>query len=328
MNKNLYILATFILSLSVSSCYHEVDLDGYKDNDGKNLLTLNSLVCPDSTVAVSATRTYFFSDKHNERTYVQGLAIKLTINGQEQETLSFDKSRNLYVSKSKPNEGNVVSISTDFDGKTIAGSDVVPTKTEIFDISVQRRGPVSIYTNRDFVFTYRLTFEDKPNEDNYYFLQWDEVDSRADVAMGERDFTHELVFQKLADDVHETLPGWTPYCPYGLPFSDRGIDGQRHTIVVEEIVQGDEGSAQWRKSQMKRKFKLYSISKQYYNYLVSVLLNQTDDKGLNGGMIDLGMADPVKVYSNITNGIGIFGCYSTAQAEIDVFKEVGPFPGK
>ncbi len=43
-------------------------------------------------------------------------------------------------------------------------------------------------------------------------------------------------------------------------------------------------------------------------------------------MIDLGIADPVKVYSNISGGVGILGCYTTAESEIDALKIVGPFP--
>lgn len=323
-----HIFVTLLMASLLTSCYHEVDLSDYRDDDGKNLLTINSLVCPDSVVAVSATRTYFFSDTHNERTYVKGLDISLLINGQEMETLSYDKSRNLYVSSVKTREGDAIRISTTFDAKEVSASDRMPFKSELSDLTVERRGPLAIYSNYDFVFTYRLTFTDNPDEDNYYFLQWDEVDRGKDVAMGERDFTHELVFQKLADQIHGTLPGWTPYCPYGLPFSDRGINGTKHTLVLEEIVQAANGSSAWKKSQMKRKFKLYSISRPYYDYLVSVLVNQTDDKGIQGGMIDLGIADPVKVYSNITGGVGILGCYSTSETEIDVIKITGHFPEK
>ena len=58
------------------------------------------------------------------------------------------------------------------------------------------------------------------------------------------------------------------------------------------------------------------------------MINDTDDKGIQGGMIDLGIADPVKVYSNIINGVGILGCYSTSETEIDVIKEIGPIPEK
>lgn len=79
---------------------------------------------------------------------------------------------------------------------------------------------------------------------------------------------------------------------------------------------------------MKRRFQLFTISKPYYDYLVSVLCNQANDKGLQGGVIDLGIAEPVKVYSNINNGVGIFGCYDTDIAEIDVMRIDGSFPEK
>lgn len=322
----IYVLA--VLAVFLSSCYHEVDLDGYRTEDGENLLTLNSLVCPDSVVSVSATRTYFFSDVHNDRNYVKGLKVELTVNGDSKGVMTYDKSRNLYVSSYRPSAEDCIGISTKWGEKTVASEDVVPQRCKIEGIEVERRGPVAIYSNYDFVFTYRLTFTDDVNENNYYFLQWDEVDRIKDVRMGERDFTHELVFRKLADQIHGTLPGWTPYSPYGLPFSDEGINGATYTLTVEEIVQANSGTPAWKKSQMKRRFQLFTISKPYYDYLVSVLCNQTNDKGLQGGMIDLGIAEPVKVYSNINNGVGILGCYDTDIAEIDVIKTVGGFPEK
>ena len=96
----------------------------------------------------------------------------------------------------------------------------------------------------------------------------------------------------LADEIRSTLPGWEPYSPYGLPLSD------------------------------------FTISKHYYDYLISVLINDTDDRGLQGGMIDLGMADPVKIHSNISGGVGILGCYTTSTKEFDVLEIVGKFPRK
>lgn len=311
-----------------SSCYHEVNLKDYRTEDGENLLTLNSLVCPDSSIAVAATRTYFFSDVHNDRSFVKGLNITLTVNGEAKGTMTYDNARNLYSHDIKPIAGDRIGLRTSWDDKNVNSEDIVPTKCRIEDIDVERRGPVAIYSNYDFVFTYRLTFTDNVNENNYYFLQWDEVDRIKDVRMGERDFTHELVFRKLADQIHGILPGWTPYSPYGLPFSDEGINGATHTLTVEEIVQANSGTPAWKKSQMKRRFQLFTISKPYYDYLVSVLCNQTNDKGLQGGMIDLGIAEPVKVYSNINNGVGILGCYNTDIAEIDAIKIVGSFPEK
>jgi len=312
--------------LFLTSCYQEVDMNEYRTEDGENLLTLNSLVCPDSTVAVSATRTYFFSDVHNERDYVKGLDIELTVNGEPKEMMKYDNSRNLYMSDYRPSAEDRIKISTSWGGKIVSSEDVVPEKCKILDIDVERRGPIAVYYSNDFVFTYHLTFADDASEDNYYFLQWDAAERGVGVSMGERDFTHELVFRKLADQIHGTLPGWTPYSPYGLPFSDEGINGETHTLTVEEIVQEQFAFPLWKYSQMKRRFQLFSISKPYYDYLVSVLCNQTDDKGLQGGMIDLGIAEPIKVYSNINNGIGILGCYDTDDVVIDVFEIVGKFP--
>ncbi len=217
-----------------------------------------------------------------------------------------------------------VTVSTTYQGKAVTATDVMPQPVAIEDISVARQGPMSVYTDTDFIFTYGITFSDRTNESNYYFLQWDEVEPSKDVRMGERDFTYEFVFQQLANEVHATLPGWTPYCAYGLPFSDKGIEGERHTITVKEIVQMAV-SADWQKTQMKRKFKLYSISKAYYDYLFSVLINQTNDKGIQGGLIDLGLVNPVKAYTNIDGGIGIMGCYTTAERVLDVMEIVGPF---
>ena len=172
------------------------------------------------------------------------------------------------------------------------------------------------------VWVYSL-FTDKPG-DSYYFLQWDNADGLRGFSMGERNFTHEYVFQQLANQIHSTLPGWKPYSPYGLPFSDKGFDGQKRTIEVREIIQLSSGT--WRQKRMARKFWLYAISKPYYDYLVSSIINRTDNKGIQGGLIDLGLADPVKIFSNVDGGVGIVGCYTSDSQTIDVIKEIGPFP--
>lgn len=325
--RQLFICASsLVLSLLFASCYQEVSLDGYRNEEGKELLTVNSLVTPDSTIQLMATRTYFFPDVHNERTYVKDLNIDVMVNSEKVETMAYDANRGLYVSALKVNSGDKIRIHTRYLDNDVEASDVVPSAVPIDSVSVSRQGPVSIYTNSDFVFTYNITFKDPANEANYYFLQWDVADRALDLTMGERDFTHEFVFQQLAEQVHSTLPGWEPYSPYGLPFSDKGIDGEKHTLVVKEIVQMPKGSPLWYYTRMKRRFKLYTISKPYYDYLVSILIHQTNDKGLEGGMIDLGMADPVKVYSNINGGVGILGCYTTSESELDAYKLVGPFP--
>ncbi len=63
-----------------TGCYQDIDLDRYKGQNGEHLLTINSIVNPDSTIAVAATKTYFFSDIHNTRDYVKDLYIQVLMN--------------------------------------------------------------------------------------------------------------------------------------------------------------------------------------------------------------------------------------------------------
>ena len=211
-----------------------------------------------------------------------------------------------------------------FSGKVVTGG-IVTVKDSSWLMSwTINRQPQFRSQPKDhcLVWVYSL-FTDKPG-DSYYFLQWDNADGLRGFSMGERNFTHEYVFQQLANQIHSTLPGWKPYSPYGLPFSDKGFDGQKRTIEVREIIQLSSGT--WRQKRMARKFWLYAISKPYYDYLVSSIINRTDNKGIQGGLIDLGLADPVKIFSNVDGGVGIVGCYTSDSQTIDVIKEIGPFP--
>ena len=250
--------------------------------------------------------------------------MNLFINNEDKGKMKYNKSSKLYSSDIKPQPGDKIRISTTYKGAEVSATDSMPLNTPIEKLEISCRGPVTVFSSENFIYTYRITFTDNPNEENYYFLSWSEVERGKDVMYGQPDFKHEYVFQILANEIRGTIPGWEPEWHGGLPFSDKGIEGKTHTLVVDELLQHVYTSQLWRKEQMKRDFRLFSISKSYYKYLVDIILNKTDDGGLQGGMIDLGIADPIKIYSNINNGIGIMGCYSTSHYVVDVFKIVGP----
>lgn len=71
--------------------------------------------------------------------------------------MTYDTERNLYISDVKVGPGDEVGLHTTFMDKTITASDIMPHSVSIEDVTVSRQGPVSIYTNSDFVFTYRVT---------------------------------------------------------------------------------------------------------------------------------------------------------------------------
>lgn len=322
--KHLHIVISSIVLALLTGCYQDIDLDKYKEQDGEHLLTINSIVNPDSVVAASATRTFFYSDLHEGKDYVTNLQLTLLVNGVEKGLMKYNAANNLYESSYRPKENDIIVLKTEYLGKVVECCDTIPSKVKIESIDIERQGPMHIYFDNDYIVTYKITFNDPMGKDNYYFLKYDDVLSGKSLSMGERDYTYEYVFQQLANHINAVVPGWEPYSPYGLPFTDYGIEGTTHTLIVKEIVSDYRPLSGW--SEMKRKIRLYSISKSYYLYLMSRLYNRTDDSGLHGGMIDLGVTEPMKYYSNIHGGVGILGGYSLDETEFDVIQIIGRFP--
>lgn len=315
MNKILISLAALSM-LVLTSCYHTIGADDERDNNIENTLVINAIINPDSVISAVITRPYFFTDEHNSPSYVPGLTVMLTVNGQDCGMLKWDEKTGRYISTVKPEPGDVVRLATSFFDRNYTCQDTVPQPVAIGELTDSIQGPVSIYTKSDYVVTYKLTFTDEPGKQNYYFLQWDVADEHAEL-MGERDFTHELVFQQLANHVNSQVPGWTPYSYLGLPFSDEGIDGQPHTLQLREIIQGG-NDGEMPRMPKQRVFKLYAISRPYYNYLLSILCNDTDDSSIKGGMLDIGLVNPVKIYTNIECGYGILCSYVMATKTLNM----------
>lgn len=317
------------LGILMTSCYQEIDLDKYKGANGEKLLVLNSIINPDSTITAVASKTFFYTDPYKEREYVVDLDIELLINGEEKGLLNFNPENNHYESDYQPNERDVIELKTIYNEESIDCKDMVPKKVKIESVKVSRQGPMAIYTNKDYYITYEITFTDVAGEDNFYFLQYEDNGRwvSGNLQFGVRDFTYEYVFQQLARKIGAVVPSWRPYSSEGLPFSDYGIEGKTHTLIVKEIIQGTGTFFPLSTfTHMLRKISLFSISESYYNYLISRLYNESYDSDLHGGMIDLGFTEPLKTYSNINGGVGIFASYCVDEKDIDVVEFTGPFP--
>ena len=328
-NNFIKLIILCLTAIPLTGCYQDIDLNKYKGTNGENLLALNSIINPDSTISAVASKTFFYSDLPTEREYVKDLDIELMINGEGKGLLTYNPENNHYISSYKPHEKDIVELKTIYREENIECIDSVPKKVKIESVKVYRQGPMAIYTTKDFLITYEITFTDPVGEDNFYFLQYEDAGRfvKGNLSFGVRDFTYEYVFQQLARKIGAIIPAWEPYSPEGLPFSDYGIEGKTHTLVVKEIIQGlrfmDTLS---RYTHMLRKISLYTISESYYNYLVSRLYNESYDSDLHGGMIDLGFTEPLKTYSNINGGVGIFASYCVDEIELDVMETTGPFP--
>lgn len=303
MEKTLGWFSPLVLCIVLNGCYSDIDLGGYKNGEIEERIVLNCIVSPDSAVKAVASHPYIFSEQHTKPVYETGLVMQLIVNGKSMGFMEYSKADSCYHSPYKPKEGDILKLSAVSHGKTVVAVDTVPRKVAIESLIVFTDDSGSNYKRVN----YEITFSDPAGKENYYFLYFDGKETDRFYNEGDKDYSNEFVFQVLAEIINSRIPGWKPFSLMGLPFSDKGIDGTRHTIHVSDMLRLYEGPDSLKGK--KRKVSLYSISKAYYEYMKSILVNDPDDDSLHAGFIGLGLLEPEGIYSNVDGGAGIFGSY-------------------
>lgn len=318
--KKLAILGLLVVFIG-TSCYRDIDLEDYR---GESMVVLNSIVTPDTVVMADIGRTWFFTDNHPSAD-IEGLDVVLYVNSQLEERMEYNGEK--YLSHFRPKEGDTIRIQTVVDGKRVEATDIVPVLIRLDGVTISHRRIASgnssvivdgngnvVETSKDNEFTYHIKFHDEAGKQNYYFVRIEECDSRQ--ILGTLDYSYDPVFQILAEQINGSLTNQTISGQFGLPFSDEGIDGQEYELTIKETGPDsyyDYGNV------CNRRFRLYSISHAYYLYLVSLQSNDSD-QSWQGGMADIGMAEPVSIYSNIEGGTGILAC----QQQVISMKDIKP----
>ncbi len=313
-------------TILISGCEQDLNLNDYKTPSVEKMLVVNSIINPDSLIGVSVTHPYFFSDKHLSFTPVTNLDVQLSGNDGEWINMSYQKESKLYTANIKPIEGKQYSIKVADSSNTAYSCDTIPFKVEIKDVKATGEGPIPIYWSNDYRFTYKITFQDTPGINNFYFLAVeDDALSYEMSQMGQMDYTADYVFQVLANTINNDIQGWQPDGVFGYPFSDKGIDGERYTLTVIETLQSP-----WigMIKKLPRKIKLYSISRSYFEYMISVLSMDYEESAFKGNLLSLGLIEPQKIYSNITGGAGLFGSYNLDTVNVDLLELTNGWPCK
>lgn len=90
----------------------------------------------------------------------------------------------------------------------------------------------------------------------------------------------------------------------GIAFTDELFDGQSYSF---NLPWGGTITTPTDKTYFRKQYVvfLYSISESYYNYMR--MLNQLNEGSFTGDLADIGLAEPIRVYSNVEGGTGILG---------------------
>lgn len=267
------------LLLICNGCYRPFD---WEDPDYQSHMVLFSSICPDSTVGVYVSQSYGIN-----KPQVDTLAeakVSLFINGQEKDR-----------STARPRSGDTVRLVAEAAGlPTAEGSTIVPYPLPITRAEVNREANFTLF---------RVTLDDPAGENNYYGLQISKI-SQTDQGMGLRLDTHsEPLFSHLsAGLIDDLIEQGNDYRLIIYPFTDRTIDGQRYTLQVTSPSHPSSAT-----DTLRFCIRLYTLTRDYYQYLLSVGLTNTDR------LPEAGLADPTPIHHNVRNGLGLVGSYALSE---------------
>ncbi len=191
----------------------------------------------------------------------------------------------------------------------VSGGDIVPFPAEIKDLKTEWF--TGAQDDKSYLRT-RVTIADKPGEKNYYrivirdktiFKDENEEDTStdADWVLKEVLIDQEPLFNEVGNLIVNDNTR-----RYRI-FSDDLFDGRDYTLNV--YVQMDKYTS-WDGINVEKhlKVEVHTLSESLYRYLHSLELTASNDN----------FSEPVKIYSNIAKGYGIFGIYNVAEKTVEV----------
>jgi len=294
MNK-LSIYSSTIL-LSATSCGETF----YPDFDTDPVAVLNSMIIPGENISAEVTNSFVSSAglMNKDLRIIKDATVSLFVNDDYRGLMQYDSESKKYVSDIKAATCDKVKIKVstpkygDAEGETIIPDNIEDAAWSFTTTVV--KDPDAIIVRPDdtldyqisIICDYSLTFVDPVDAENYYFLisKQTAVDC-SDPILGENDSPIDAVFPKDTSFI---------------VFSDKSIAGKEYTLNFS--CKRNYTDLWIYPNGVINDFCLYSISKDYYLYLISIYKKYN---GFNGELENLGIAEPKFIYSNVSPGVGI-----------------------
>lgn len=318
------LIVTFSI-LIFNSCEKVIEFNG---EETKPMIVVNSFVTPDSLIYAQISKSKFFLSNKTGFDYINNADVSLYINNIFKEKLTF-KSDGLYLSNLKPNTGDTIRFYITTDGlDDVESISVIPDQPVILsadttfkisftDFQLEGEDTIGYYQAGELGF--RIKLKDESNRPDYYRLT---LKKHAVIDAG-GGVTYEDQFY-----MPFTLEGFENTNTGGGLFDIFGgmiVDSKNQQLITDEFFNGKEFVLKFTALSSKRVIKpgyedrffyssdnvvseeyivnLQSISKDMYLYLKS--------KEMADGIMDGFFTEPVQIYNNISNGIGILGSYTS-----------------
>lgn len=308
MKQYCFLIVQICAALFFSSCGEYIDLDHLRP-DPK--IVINSF--PETGVPVTAklSRTWFYTDGEPNVTAIE-FEVNLYVNGSWRETLRHDPEKSsskqkIYTGTYLPVTGDQLRITASAkEFPDAEGSTSIPeapllkdfNKTVTYDTLVTEYD--TIYTQHSLAFT--LTFKDNDaGQEDYYLFR---IENQYRGAAENEIVWHPLMINFMPEPVFSSqisafdkIMGYDWLDAIERPFSDELFRGQAYTMTLKPTNTPSFGESRIRFSH---------ISPEYYHYKYTLMLRENN---FNADLINAGMGEPIRVFSNIKGGVGIVaGC--------------------
>lgn len=320
-----------IMLFCFTSCVKDIDLE-YLRPDPK--LVVNCLATVGDTVKATVSRTWFFTDKRPNNG-IKEAEVKLYVNDAfreqmqwREETINY-QNRGYFISSYIPVSGDRIRIEASApDMNPVSANTSVPVSSPLVNFKYENTSDTlnNMVTVKN---RYLITFRDDPSQKNYYLLR---LDRGEPYQMGDSiyyewysasaDYSTDPLFGSNTSVLDKIL-GYDWLSGYrGRVFTDELINGKEYTIRLESGSYSsyypgydypgnggpgyeEPGDEEKEKYPIYLRVGLYAISESYYYYMRA--LEMQSDDSLSNALIDGGLAEPVRVFSNIEGGVGILG---------------------
>ncbi|NWJ52517.1 MAG: DUF4249 domain-containing protein [Bacteroidetes bacterium] len=289
--RKIYRLLLFsIVALLYNGCQKTISIDTGKI---KPRLVLNALIEPDSIFKVELSKSRSLMDSSQLVELINSASVKIYEDGVLKTTLGFG-IEGIYVAPFKPKQTSSYRIAVDDAefGHIEATTNIPDQPVLVSAVPTTELTPAS----SPRYYKYKLVIRDSGKHRDYYYLR---------AFLIQRGFTpgtpvgSVIAYDIYSDDrvvINDT------YTLRGILFDDSAFNGYEYELIIYSPYRVTFANPLW--------FELSSISKEYYNYLSSIITQ--NNAGNNP------FAEPVIIKSNVQNGTGVFGARNSVYLKASI----------
>ena len=300
--KNLLPLLLILSALSLSNCTKEIE---FNEQDIAPRIVVNSLFTNDSIWSAHISRSVGVLETTSYTT-IDNASVNIFDDNANLVTTLTHQGDGLYTSPTgatpEPNQSYTLEASAS-GYAPVSATNEIPPAIPIYQLDTV----TSTNSNGDIILEATITFQDPPNVSNYYMLEvfvtgtwinneweWDTLANEwAPDTMEFRDPLQISCNDINVETVNRFNFGGFENTYLYLMLKDQNFDGNNYSLTFSVI-----NYAELKEMELFGEIRLVNTSEAYFNYLKSFNLYQRS--------INNPFATPVQVYSNVSNGMGIF----------------------